>query len=136
MNRLRLVHRTAAALAGLCLLSMVPALWHINLAVAPGWARLLLLGSLLELAFIGWMTLIPDRASVWVLMIVMAVAATVYGAVASLALVITIDADLPLGLADVRWPAFWWSALMMALSTAAAYHCGHMAQRWKAEQRA
>lgn len=132
MNLRRLVHRTSAALAGLCLLALVPALWHLNLAAAPGWARLLLLGSLLEMAFVSWMALVPDRASVWVLMIVMAVAATAYGAVASMTLVISVDTDLPLGLGDVRWPAFWWSALMMAISTAAAYHCGHMAQRWKA----
>jgi hypothetical protein len=116
------------------LLALVPALWHLNLAAAPAWARLLLLGSLLELAFVGWMTLVPDRASVWVLMIVMAIAATAYGAVASIALVISADADLPLDLGDVRWPAFWWSALMMALATAAAYHCGHIAQRWKVER--
>ncbi len=135
MNRKRLVQSTAAALAGICFLALVPALWHLNLAAAPSWARLLLLGSLLELAFVGWMALVPDRASAWVLMIVMAVAATAYGAVASMVLVISVDADLPLGLGDVRWPAFWWSALMMALSTAAAYYCGHLAQRWKASAR-
>jgi hypothetical protein len=134
MNQRRLIHRTAIFLAGLCFLSLVPALWHLNLAAAPGWARLLLLGSLLELAFVGWMVLVPDRASVWVLMIVMAVAATAYGAVGSMALVISVDADLPLGLGEVRWPAFWWSALMMALATAAAYYCGHLAQPWKADQ--
>jgi hypothetical protein len=131
MNRRQMVHRTAAALAGLCLLALMPALWHLNLAAAPAWARLLLLGSLLELAFVGWMALVPDRASAWVLMIVMAIVATAYGAVASMTLVTSVDADLPLDLGDLRWPAFWWSALMMALSTAAAYHCGHIAQHWK-----
>jgi hypothetical protein len=110
---------------------MIPTLWHLSLAVAPGWSRLLLLGSVLQLAFVGWMASIPDRASMWVLMIVMAVAATAYGAVASIALVISSDFDLPLDLSDVRWSAFWWSALMMTLSTVAAYHCGHVAQRWK-----
>jgi len=127
----RAVYRIALLLAGICLVSVVPTLWHLSLAAAPGWARLLLLGSLLQLAFIGWMASIPDRASIWVLMIVMAVAATAYGAVASIALVISTDFDLPLDLGEVRWPAFWWSVLMMALSTATAYICGHAAQRWK-----
>jgi hypothetical protein len=126
-----MAYRTAAVLAGICLFAIVPALRHLGLHAAPDWARVLLLGSVLQLAFVGWMASIPDRASMWVLMIVMAVAATAYGAVASIALVISTDFDLPLDLSDVRWPAFWWSALMMTLSTAAAYHCGHVAQRWK-----
>jgi hypothetical protein len=127
----RVAYRTALALAAICLFAIVPALWHLNLSAAPGWARLLLLSSLLQLAFVGWMASIPDRASMWVLMIVMVAAATAYGAVASIALVISSEFELPLDLSDVRWPAFWWSALMMALSTAAAFHCGHTAQRWK-----
>lgn len=127
----RAAYRTALALAGMCLVAIVPAVWQLNLSAAPGWARLLLLSSLLQLAFVGWMASIPDRASMWVLMIVMAAAATAYGAVASIALVISSDFDLPLDLSAVRQAAFWWSALMMALSTAAAYHCGHTAQRWK-----
>jgi hypothetical protein len=127
----RVAYLTALALAGICLVAVIPALRHLSLPAAPGWARLLLLSSLLQLAFVGWMASIPDRASMWVLMIVMAAAATAYGAVASIALVISSDFDLPLDLSDVRRPAFWWSALMMALSTAAAYYCGHTAQRWK-----
>jgi hypothetical protein len=127
----RVAYRTAAVLAGMCLFAIVPALRHLNVAAAPGWARILLLGSLLELAFVAWLLSIPDRASIWVMMIVMAVAATMYGTAASITLVISNDFDLPLDLGEIRWPAFWWSVLMMAFSTAAAYHCGHVAQRWK-----
>ena len=126
-----LTQKSALVLAGLVLVGLLPALWHLNLAAAPGWARVLLLGSLLELAFAAWMASVPDRASLWVMMIVLAAVATAYGAIASIALVTSLDSELPLDLGPLRWPAFWWSVVMMAASTAAAYHCGHAASRWK-----
>lgn len=132
-DRRRRARQTAAALAAICFFGLLPAIWHLNLAAAPGWARALLLGSLLELAFVAWMASIPDRATLWVMMIVLAAAATIYGTIASIALVTSLDSELPFGLSNVRWPAFWWSALMMAASTAAAYFCGHEAQRWPRE---
>ncbi len=130
-DRRRHAYWTALGLASLCLLEVMPALWHLRLATAPGWARALLLGSLWQLAFVAWMATIPDRGSVWVLMFVFAIAATLYAAVASILLLTPDDFDLPLGLTQARWPAFWWSILTAVLSAAAAFWCGSLAQRWR-----
>jgi hypothetical protein len=126
----RFAHRAALALALLCLLAMLPEFGHLQLAAAPGWARALLLGSMVQMAFVAWMATIPDRGSMWVLMIVLALAATIYGAVAGIALGTSLEFELPLGLARIRWPAFWWSTAMMALQAVAAFFCGQTAQRW------
>ena len=130
-DQCRQVHRIACALALLCALELLPSLWHLNLSAAPNWSRAVLLGSLWQLAFVAWMATIPDRGSIWVLMLVFAVAATIYGAIASIALLTADEVDLPLGLASARWPAFWWSSLMAVLCAAAAFYCGHTAQRWR-----
>jgi hypothetical protein len=127
----RQTHQIAFALVLLCTVELLPSLWHLNLSTAPDWSRAVLLGSLWQLAFVVWMATIPDRGSVWVLMLVFAVAATVYGAIASIALLTADEIDLPLGLASARWPAFWWSSLMAVLCAAAAFYCGHTAQRWR-----
>ena len=127
----RQAHRIACALALLCAVQLLPSLRHLNLSTAPDWSRAVLLGSLWELAFVVWMATIPDRGSIWVLMLVFAVAATTYGAIASIALLTADDLDLPLGLASARWPAFWWSSVMAMLCTVAAFYCGHTAQHWR-----
>jgi hypothetical protein len=127
----RQAYRLACLLATLCLLADLPALGHLPLSTAPGWSNAVLLGSLWQLAFVAWMATVPDRGSIWVLMLVFAVAATCYGAVAGIALAIADEFDLPLGLASARWPAFWWSSLMLLLSATAAFYCGYTAQRWK-----
>ncbi len=124
-------YRIALVLALICFLAAAPAYWHLRLSTAPDWAKILLLGSLWQLAFVGWMATIPDRSSSWVLMLVFAIAATSYAAVASITLLTPDDFDLPLGLTEARWPAFWWSSLMAVLSAAAAFYCGHTAQRWR-----
>jgi hypothetical protein len=124
-------YQIALALAILCLLELLPSLWRPNLSTAPDWSRAVLLGSIGQLAFVVWMATIPDRGSIWVLMLVFAVAATSYAAVASILLLTPDTFDLPLGLTEARWPAFWWSSLMALLCAAAAFYCGHTAQRWR-----
>jgi hypothetical protein len=132
-DRRQRAYRIALALALICFLAAMPAYWHLRLSTAPAWARVLLLGSLWQLAFVTWMATIPDRSSIWVLMLVFAIAATSYAAVASITLLTPDDFDLPLGLTETRWPAFWWSSLMAVLSAAAGFFCGHTAQRWRKE---
>ncbi len=126
----RQAYRIAFLLSALCLLAVLPALGHVRVSTVVDWSHVVLLGSLWQWAFVGWMVTVPDRGSFWVLMLVFASAATGYGVVAGIALAMADEYDLPLGLASARWPAFWWSSLMLLLFAAAAFYCGHTAQRW------
>jgi hypothetical protein len=127
----RKIYRIAFLLSALCLLAVLPALGHMRVSTVLDWSHVVLLGSLWQWAFIGWMVTVPDRGSLWVLMLVFVTAATSYGVVAGIALAMADEYDLPLGLASARWPAFWWSSLMLLVFAAAAFYCGHTAQRWR-----
>ncbi|HBO45562.1 MAG TPA: hypothetical protein DD670_16855, partial [Planctomycetaceae bacterium] len=62
----------AAVLGVLVVVGALPAFWHLNPATAPGWARAMVLISLLQLAYLAWMAVLPDWSSVRVVMIIFA----------------------------------------------------------------
>ena len=123
------VYRIAAALVLVSILSVWPALKYWDLGVAPGWARGVLLVALLQLAYAAWLVSIPDWASLWASMFVLAIVATLYGTTAAMTLATPMEHEPPLGLQSVRHAAPYWCGGVMLLTISAAYLCGHAAQR-------
>jgi len=123
------VYRIAAGLVFVSLVCMWPALRYWDLGVAPGWAQGVLLVALLQLAYAAWLVSIPDWASLWASMFVLAIVATLYGTAAAMTLATPMEHEPPLGLQSVRQTAPYWCFCMMLLTISAAYLCGHAAQR-------
>jgi hypothetical protein len=123
------VFRIAAALVFVSIVTIWPALRYWDLGVAPGWARGVLLVALLQLAYAAWLVSIPDWASLWGMMIVLAIVATIYGAAAAMMLATPMEHEPPLGLESVRHTAPYWCFGVMMLTISVAYVCGHAAQR-------
>jgi hypothetical protein len=123
------VYRIAAGLVFVSVFSMWPALRYWDLGVAPGWARGVLLVAILQLAYAAWLVSIPDWASLWSTMFVLAIVATLYGTAAAMTLATPMEHEPPLGLQSVRHAAPGWCFCVMLLTISAAYLCGHAAQR-------
>ena len=121
----------AAALALVTLFSAAPALSHLNLAEAPGWARLVLLLAALQLIYIAWMATLPDWSTVWIGMLVFALSASIYAVGMSLVLASRVDAPLPLGMNAVRQSAAAWCGVVVLLSGLMAYFCGRISAKWR-----
>ena len=91
-----------------------------------------MLMALLQMAYVVWMFLLPDWSTVWVAMIVFAVAASVYSMGLAITLT-TLEADLhrmPLDLENVRRRGVQWCAIMLAGSSLATYACGRISYVW------
>ncbi len=123
------VYRIAAGLVFVSIVSMWPALRYWDLGVAPGWAQGVLLVAILQLAYAAWLVSIPDWASLWASMFVLAIVATLYGTTAAMTLATPMEHEPPLGLQSVRHAAPYWCFCMMLLTISAAYLCGHAAQQ-------
>ena len=121
----------AAALALVTLFSAAPALSNLNLAEAPGWARLMLLLAALQLIYIAWMVTLPDWSTVWIGMLVFALSASIYAVGMSLVLASRMDAPLPLGMNAVRQSAAAWCGVVVLLAGTMAFFCGRISAKWR-----
>jgi hypothetical protein len=123
----------AAMLGAVVLFSLLPLLtkMHLNPATAPGWARVVLLLAALQAVYVAWMFAAPDWASVWVVMLVFALAATIYGAATAVAIATPAGKPLLLGLDAVRLGARSWCGAVLAVMTLATYLCGRTSARWR-----
>lgn len=130
-GHLQTVRWLALILGAVVLFSIGPAVVHLNLETAPGWARAVLLMAAVQVVFILWMLATPDWASVWVLMLVFGFVATLYAAGTAVALATPLDAPMPLGMGAIRtWAAAWFAAVL-AVECLATYLCGRTATRWR-----
>ena len=77
--------------------SAAPALSHVNLFTAPGWARAALLLAVLQGCYLAWMLSAPDWSTIRTVTIVFGVAGVIYAAALALILVAPADRPLPLG---------------------------------------
>jgi hypothetical protein len=125
------VYLLGAGLAAVVVFSVVPALKHLNLAVAPDWARLALLVAGLQLVYVAWMVTLPDWSTVWIGMLVFAAVAALYGMGMALALATPADRPIILGLTDVRQSAAGWCAAVVLLSSLMTFFCGRISSRWR-----
>lgn len=135
--RRKTVYWLAVGLAVLTVVSLVPVAvgGHWDLPTSPGWARLLMMVAVVQFAYVVWMVTVPDWSSVWVLMIVFAIVASIY----SLGLAVTLtasEADLdriPLGVVEIHRDATWWCAAMLAANCVATYRCGRVSYVWHSQ---
>jgi hypothetical protein len=125
------VYYLAAAMAALSLYCLAPAISHLNLGAAPNWARVVVLLSLLQLAYSVWLASIPDWSTLRSSMIIFTVVAALYGLTMTVALSTPTENPLPLDLTDVRRQAVLWCAGVVLLASLLAYGCGRAAWRWR-----
>lgn len=114
----------------IALFSVGPAAVHLNLAAAPGWARVVLLLAALEAAYVAWMLAAPDWSTAWVLMLVFAAGATLTATATAATLATPLDQPMPLGLGAIRRWAPAWFAAVMAVQGLGAYLAGRLSHRW------
>jgi hypothetical protein len=125
------VYYLAAAMAALSLYCITPAMTHLNLGAAPNWARIVVLLSLLQLAYAAWLASIPDWSTLRSSMIIFTVVAALYGLTMTVALSTPAENPLPLELTEVRRQAVLWCAGVVLLASLLAYGCGRAAWRWR-----
>jgi hypothetical protein len=125
------VYYLAAAMAALSLYCIAPAVSHLNLGAAPNWARVVVLLSLLQLAYAAWLASIPDWSTLRSSMIIFTVVAALYGLTMTVALSTPAENPLPLDLTEVRRQAVLWCAGVVLLASLLAYGCGRAAWRWR-----
>lgn len=130
-GRLQTVQWLAFFLGLVVLFSVAPALGHLNLYAAPGWARAVLLLAVLEAVYIAWMLATPDWASVWVVMLVFAFVSAAYGMATAIAIATPLDKPMPLGMGDLRESASQWCGSVMLLNSLATYLCGRTSAKWR-----
>jgi hypothetical protein len=126
--------RWLAAILGLTVLfSLAPVFYkmHFDVQVAPGWARLVLLLAVLQAVYIAWMLGAPDWVSVWVVMLVFAAVAALYGTATAMAITAPVDRPMLLGMDEVRRPARAWCGSVMLVMSLATYLCGRLSARWR-----
>ena len=109
----------------------VPAWEHLNLETAPDWARVALLLAALQGFYILWMLATPDWSSVWVVMLVFAFVAAIYGMATAIALATPLDRPLPLDMEALRRFLPRWCGSALLVNALAAYLCGNSSARWR-----
>ncbi len=119
------------ALAVLFSLGPVIVKMHLNLAGAPWWARLALLLAVVQAVYILWMLSAPDWASVWVVMLVFATVAALYGMATAIALATPAHEDILLDMEKVRYSAKAWCGAVLLVMSLATYLCGRTSAKWR-----
>ncbi|HUT92205.1 MAG TPA: hypothetical protein VMY37_22110 [Thermoguttaceae bacterium] len=130
-GKVQTVRWLALLLAVVIGFSTIPAWNHLNLQTAPNWARIVLLLAALETFYILWMVATPDWASVWVVMIVFAFAAALYGMATAITLGTPPSRPLPLAIGDLRHAAPRWCGAVLMFHVLATCLCGHTSARWR-----
>lgn len=125
------VYFLAVGLVVVTLFCAAPATKHLNLAEAPGWARIVLLLSALQLVYIAWMVSLPDWSTVWVGMLVFAIVASIYGMGMAIVMATPRDRPLMLGMDAVRYSAAGWCLAVVLLTSLMTYFCGRISFRWR-----
>jgi hypothetical protein len=126
-------YRLSAMLSLAVVLSLVPVVWrgNLNLAVAPGWSRAIMLAAGLQLIYIGWTLNAPDWASARVLTTIFALAAAFYAAVLAIAMFRRADHPMPLGFGGDRRMAMLLSFVELAIMAGAAGLAGWVSLGWR-----
>jgi hypothetical protein len=138
-GRRRTSYWLAVSMAGMALFTMVPSLPHLNLREAPGWSNVVLLLSLLQLAYAAWFALAPDYGTAWVTMFAFAGIAIVYAAATAITLNAPPGKELVLDLGEVcrtagNKPTLWCVAVVLVASLL-AYFSGSFSHRWRKSAR-
>lgn len=130
-DRIQAIRWLAFLSASAAAFGSVPAWKHLNLEIAPGWARVAMLLAVLQGFYIIWMLATPDWSSVWVVALVFALIATIYGAATVVALATPLDRPLPLDMEALRRSAPRWCGSVLLVNGLFAYLCGNSSLRWR-----
>ena len=129
--RRRTVYWLGAGLTLLSLFHLVPVLGHLDLGSAPAWSRIVLVITLVELAYVVWMVTVPDWSTVWTAMIVFALVAAVYGAALALTVMTPRTTSMLFDLDHQRDAARLWCVVATLLTSLMAYVAGTIGYRWR-----
>jgi hypothetical protein len=136
----------AAALALMAVFSMVPGvnelLYHFQNDDAPvyGWAYLVLLIGIVELAYALYLFQLPDWSSIWVVTLATLLIATAYAMLLAVVLLARDDSRLlvSLQLTAAHLPkgrVTLWCLMMVSLTSLLTYFCGRVGVRWQTADR-
>ena len=134
-GRRRTAYWLASSMAAMALFTMLPAFGHLNLREAPAWSNIVLLLSLLQLAYALWFATAPDYSTAWVAMFAFAGIAVIYAAASAITLNARPGSELVFDLGELcrttgRKPMMWSIAVVLIASTM-AYFCGAFSHRWR-----
>ncbi len=118
------------ALAALAIIGAAPAHDHLAFIGAPSWAQGILLLTTLQLFYIVWMVTLPDWSTAWVLMIVYASIAALYGFTLAVTSFTPVDRAMILDLTEVRRTAPAWCGAMLLFTFLGSFLCGRFSARW------
>ncbi len=130
-GRIQSLQWLSLILAAAVLFSIGPAALHVDLEIAPGWARAVLLMAAAEAVLIAWMLASPDWSSVWVAMLGFGCVTTAYAVVTAVTVATPLNQPMPLGLGEIRGWSSKWFASVLAIQALATYLCGRAATRWR-----
>ncbi|MEK6247960.1 MAG: hypothetical protein N2C12_07260 [Planctomycetales bacterium] len=125
------VRWVGAVLALITFAGMYPLRETTSLTEAPAWAQCLLLLSVLQLAYVGWLVTLPDWSTVRVLMVVYSSAAAIYGFLLAVVLFTPVDRPLLLMLESVRATVGIWCGIMLLTTFLGAMICGRFSHSWR-----
>ncbi|MEX0711162.1 MAG: hypothetical protein WD278_02355 [Pirellulales bacterium] len=132
-RRLETAYWLAAAFACLAVFGSAPALEHLNVATAPGWARLLLLASAVELIYVAWLASLPDWSTIRVGVVVWGLAAMLH-TLWMVSMAFAPDSQ-SLGFPASGSSALAFSAANLVLASLASYFCGRISADWRLSER-
>lgn len=134
-SKIRATWWLALTLSLVILFSAAPAVPHLDLQLAPGWARVVLLLATLQTTYVVWMALTPDWSTVRVVMIVFAMTSALYGMATAYAIAKPLDSPMPLGMGEIRGSMSRWCGAVLLLMALATYGCGRFSAKWKRQLR-
>jgi hypothetical protein len=128
VGKVTTVRWLALFLAVVAILGAIPALLDRNHFYV--WSHAILFISALQLLYVFWMFTMPDWSTVWVLMLVFAVTAALYGFGLALTFLMPMQSAMPFELQPVRDSAPIWCAVMLLFTFLGAFLCGRYSFRW------
>jgi len=132
-ERIRAAYLVATIAGALALLGTWPALVALGHPPTAGWVWLVLLLSLVEVAYALWLASLPDWSTLWIGMALSAGVAAVYALTLGLVMAMPASRSLPLGLDDVRSSLGSWSLTLLVLHAGLACAAGWISSGWRRE---
>lgn len=134
-RRLSAAYMLAGGLAAVALLGLAPAAQHLTRLEPPLWARAVVLVSSALLVYALWLVTVPDWSTLWLGVVLTAVAAAVYAGGMGLIVSTPHDKTPPLELGDLARLAGGWSGLNAMLLGSTSYALGRYGQSWRRGRR-
>jgi hypothetical protein len=127
----RRVYWLGLGLAVVTIISTLPALSFLPFSTAPTWARMVLLISTIQLAYVAWMCLVPDWSTVRITMLVFVGVAAAYGFALAIAIATPPGTSMMFEMGPVRTLAIRWCAVVMCLLAVSTFFSGRLAFHWR-----